>query len=189
MRIVGGQWKGRGLAAPRDRQTRPTSDRTREALFSILAASADCDLEGSRVLDLFAGTGALGFEALSRGAVFALFVDTQPGARAVLRENTQALGAQGISKIFRRDAVRLGQMPGSMAPGFNLVFADPPYGKGLAEQALIGAAGGGWLAPDALIIVEEDRRSGFTPPPAFDLQDERSYGDTLLYFLKLSDRA
>ena len=80
-------------------------------------------------------------------------------------------------------------MPGSMTPGFNLVFADPPYGKGLAERALIGAAGGGWLAPDALIIVEEDRRSGFTPPPAFDLQDERSYGDTLLYFLKLSDRA
>ena len=187
MRIVGGQWKGRSLAAPGDQQTRPTSDRTREALFSILSASDECDLNCARVLDLFAGTGALGFEALSRGAEFALFVETLANARALLRENTHAFGAQGVSKIYKRDAVKLGSMPAGMGRPFTLIFADPPYGQGLGEQALLSARKGGWMDDDALIVLEEDRRSDFITPTAFRLVDERHYGDTVLYFLKCTD--
>ena len=138
-------------------------------------------LAGRRVLDLFAGTGALGLEALSRGAAFALFVEDSAAGRALVRQNVETLGLTGRTKIFRRDATRLGPL-GPLAP-FDLVFADPPYGKGLAERALAGAAADGWLAPGALCVVEESAAADFRPPPGFALVESRAYGDTRLFLL------
>ncbi len=141
MRVVGGSLRGRTLAAPKSQTIRPTADRLREALFNILVHAYDNPIGGARVLDLFAGTGALGIEALSRGAAFALFVDDGAEARALLRENVATLGLGGTSRIFRRDATKLG--PAHPVEPFSLAFLDPPYGKGLAEQALeLGARRG-----------------------------------------------
>ena len=182
MRIVGGQHRGRAIAAPRTRDIRPTSDRLRESLFNILVHGHGDPVTGARVLDLFAGTGALGLEALSRGAAFVLFVDDGAEARALLRGNIEALGAGGASKVYRRDATRLGPAH-PMAP-FSLAFLDPPYGKGLAEQALTSARGGGWLTPDALVVVEEAVDSKFAPPDGFEEIERRDYGDTQLIFLR-----
>ena len=153
MRIVGGRLRSRPLAAPKTQAIRPTSDRLRESLFNVLAHAYGDPVTGARVLDLFAGTGALGIEALSRGASFALFVDDGAEARALLRENVAALGLGGTTRIFRRDATKLG--PAHPIEPFSLVFLDPPYGQGLAERALASALDGGWLAPGALIVVEE----------------------------------
>src|SRR3974377_847649 len=153
MRVVGGRLRSRPIAGPKSHAIRPTADRLREALFNILAHAYGDPVTGARVLDLFAGTGALGIEALSRGAEFALFIDAGVEARALLRENVTALGLGGVSRIFRRDATRLGTMQ-AVAP-FSLVFLDPPYGQGLAEKALACACEGGWLAPGALLVVEE----------------------------------
>ncbi len=182
MRIVGGRWRGQPLARPKNQLTRPTSDRTREALFSILTAMPDFSFTTMRVLDLFAGTGALGFEALSRGASYCLFVEDNAAARGLIRDNMEQLQAQGVSKVFRRDATRLGSRPANI-DAFDLVFADPPYGKGLAEQALAAALTGGWIAAGARIIVEEDRRADFISIDGFDETDRRQYGDTELIFL------
>ncbi|MGZ2439804.1 16S rRNA (guanine966-N2)-methyltransferase [Sinorhizobium medicae] len=143
MRIVGGEFRGRTLATPKSNDIRPTTDRTRESLFNILGHAYPEVLDGTRVLDLFAGTGAVGFEALSRGCRQVLFVEQGVEGRGLLRVNIEALGLQGRAKIFRRDATDLGPV-GTMEP-FHLVFADPPYGKGLGERALIAAARGGWL--------------------------------------------
>src|SRR4030095_15105704 len=162
MRIVGGRLGGRTLASPRSQAIRPTADRLRESLFNILVHAYGDPVTGARVLDLFAGTGALGLEALSRGAAFALLVDDAAEARALLRENVAALGLGGVSRIFRRDATRLG--PAHPLEPFSLVFLDPPYGKGLAEKALLSARDGGWLAPSALIVVEEAADAAFTTP-------------------------
>ena len=178
MRVVGGKWRGRALLAPKGNATRPTTDRTREALFSILQAKLDFD--GARVLDLFAGTGALGLEALSRGAAFTLFVETEAQARAAIRTNVETCAAMGASKIFRRDATNLGARQGA---AYDLVFADPPYGKGLGEQALMALKQGDWLSEEALIIIEEDKRAGFQAPPGFGELDRRVKGDTELIFL------
>src|SRR3954467_1350187 len=134
MRVVGGRLKGRNLVAPSSREIRPTADRLRESLFNILIHAYGDPVEGARVLDLFAGTGALGIEAISRGAKFALFVDNGTEARALLRNNIQALGLRGMTKVFRRDATDLG--PAHPVAPFSLAFLDPPYGKGLAEKAL-----------------------------------------------------
>src|SRR6204780_3748237 len=153
MRVVGGSLRGRALAAPKSQTIRPTADRLREALFNILIHAYDNPLAGARVLDLFAGTGALGIEALSRGAAFTLFVDDGAEARALLRENVATLALVGSPRFFRRNAPKLG--PAHPVEPFALAFLDPPYGKGLAEQALASARAGGWLVPDALIIVEE----------------------------------
>ena len=153
MRIVGGKYGGRTLAVPGGRETRPSSDRVREALFDILAHRFGNPVEGARVLDLFAGTGALGLEALSRGAAYALFVETSAAARGIIRDNIEALGLTGVTRVFRRDATRLGPV-GNMAP-FDLVFADPPYGERLGERALTSASASGWLAADALAVLEE----------------------------------
>src|SRR5215813_3342294 len=132
MRIVGGTFKGRAIAAPEGRATRPTSDRARESIFNVLAhADWSPGVEGRRVLDLFAGSGALGFEALSRGAAFALFVDTDAAARGAIRENIETLGLFGETRIHRRDATDLGLKPAGVGAPFDLVFLDPPYGKGL----------------------------------------------------------
>ena len=184
MRVVGGSLRGRTLAAPKSPTIRPTADRLREALFNILIHAYDNPVEGARVLDLFAGTGALGIEALSRGAAFALFVDDGAEARALLRENVATLGLGGVSRIFRRDATKLG--PAHPVEPFALAFLDPPYGKSLAEQALASARAGGWLAPDALIVVEEAKKSAFAAPDGFTEIERRSYDDTEFVVLRLA---
>jgi 16S rRNA (guanine966-N2)-methyltransferase len=153
MRVVAGRLRGRTIAAPATRDIRPTADRLRESLFNILAHGYGDPVEGARVIDLFAGTGALGIEALSRGAQFALFVDNGAEARALLRQNVEGLALGGVSKVYRRDATRLG--PAHPMPPFSLALLDPPYGKRLGEQALASLREGGWLAPDALVVVEE----------------------------------
>jgi len=183
MRIVGGRLGGRTLASPRSQAIRPTADRLRESLFNILIHAYDDPVTGARVLDLFAGTGALGLEALSRGAAFALFVDDAAEARALLRENIAALGLGGVTRIFRRDATRLG--PAHPVEPFSLVFLDPPYGKGLAEKALVSARDGGWLAPRALIVVEEATDAAFAAPAGFEEVERRRYDDTEVVFLRL----
>ena len=182
MRIVGGRWRSRALAAPKSQAVRPTADRLREALLNVLVHGHGDPVAGARVLDLFACTGALGLEALSRGAAFVLFVDDGAEARALIRANVDALGAGGATKIFRRDATRLG--PAHPLDPFTLVFLDPPYGKGLAEKALTSARDGGWLASGALAVVEEAADAGFKTPEGFEEMERRGYDDTQLVFLR-----
>ena len=184
MRVVGGRLRGRALAGPKSQAIRPTADRLRESLFNILVHAFDDPVTGARVLDLFAGTGALGIEALSRGAAFALFIDQSAEARALIRENVAALGLGGASRIFRRDATKLG--PAHPLEPFSLVFLDPPYGQGLAEAALASARTGGWFAPDALIVVEEAAKAAFVAPEGFSEIDRRRYDDTEFIFLRLT---
>jgi 16S rRNA (guanine966-N2)-methyltransferase len=184
MRVVGGRLRSRAIAGPKSDAVRPTSDRLREALFNILTHAYGDPVTRARVLDLFAGTGALGIEALSRGAAYALFVDEGVEARALLRQNTETLGLGGVTRIFRRDATRLG--PAHPLEPFDLAFADPPYGKGLAEKALVAAREGGWLKPEALVIVEESADAGFTAPEGFEELERRKYDDTEFVFLRAS---
>lgn len=183
MRIIGGRLRGLALAPVGEgdpaAQLRPTSDRVREAVFNILLNALGNPVTGARVLDLFAGTGALGLEALSRGAVRAAFVDDGVAARAILRRNIALARAMGETDVWRRDATRLGDNRG---PGYGLVFLDPPYGRGLGEAALASAAAGGWLAPGAVVVWEEG--VPVTPPAGFDPLDARRYGDTAVTFLK-----
>jgi 16S rRNA (guanine966-N2)-methyltransferase len=182
MRIVGGRLGGRTLAAPKSQNVRPTSDRLRESLFNILAHAYDNVITGARVLDLFAGTGALGLEAMSRGAAFALFIDDGAEARALIRQNVEALGLGGATRIFRRDATRLGAVHPNEP--FGLVFLDPPYRKGLAEKTLASLRDGGWLARGALVIVEEAADAGFAAPDSFVEMERRRYDDTEFTFLR-----
>jgi 16S rRNA (guanine966-N2)-methyltransferase len=181
MRIVGGRLRGRNLSAPKSQAVRPTADRLRESLFNILAHGYGDPITNARVLDLFAGTGSLGLEAISRAAAFALFVDDGAEARALMRDNVETLGLGGVTRIFRRDATKLG--PAHPIEPFTLIFLDPPYGHGLAEKALISAREGGWLASEALIVVEEEI-GAFTPPPGFEQIEQRAYDDTELVFLR-----
>ncbi|NMG37678.1 16S rRNA (guanine(966)-N(2))-methyltransferase RsmD [Chelativorans sp. ZYF759] len=182
MRVVGGEFRGRTLAAPRSDAIRPTTDRTREALFNVITHRYGSLLEGGRVLDLFSGTGALGIEALSRGAAFALFIEESVEGRGLIRANVETLALQGRSKLFRRDATRLGVV-GTMAP-FDLLLADPPYGKGLGEKALASALAGGWLAPHAICVVEETADHELKSVDGFELVERRVYGDTATHFMK-----
>lgn len=183
MRIVGGTLRGRALAAPSDMRIRPTSDKVREAVFNILAhGAAGVDIAGQRVLDLFAGTGALGLEALSRGARYCLFVDEDAEARALIRQNIEAFSLTGKTKIFRRDATSLGPAAGHGEHG--LVFLDPPYGKGLGEKALASAAAGGWLAEQTVCVLEERKDAALDLPPGFAIVDQRSWGDTTVSFIR-----
>ena len=185
MRIVGGSLRGRALAAPAHEGTRPTSDRVREAAFNILLHGiAAFEITGARVLDLFAGTGALGLEALSRGAAFCLFVEEDANARALIRRNVEAFGLTGVTKIFRRDATDLG--PAGRSGNFRLVFLDPPYGQGLAERALASAAAGGWLAADAIAVIEERKGAALVLPAGFVAIDRRAWGDTEVLFARLA---
>ena len=186
MRVVGGRLKGRNLASPSSRDIRPTADRLRESLFNILVHAYDDPMQDARVLDLFAGTGALGIEAVSHGAAFTLFIDDGAEARALLRENVTALGLGGTTRIFRRDATKLG--PAYPLEPFSLAFLDPPYGQGLAEKALASAGAGGWLAPDALVVVEEAVKASFAPPEAFNAIERRRYDDTEFIILKFNPR-
>jgi 16S rRNA (guanine966-N2)-methyltransferase len=184
MRIVGGQFKGRAIAAPAGHDTRPTSDRAREAMFNILAhAQWSAGIVGRRVLDLFAGSGALGLEAMSRGAAFALFVETDAGARGAIRDNVEALGLFGATRIHRRDATDLGVKPAGLGEPFDLVFLDPPYGKGLGETAMARLAPGGWIGPDALIVFECGADESPSTPD-FERLDTRDYGAAKVLFLK-----
>jgi 16S rRNA (guanine966-N2)-methyltransferase len=182
MRIVGGRFRGRTLAAPRSQAIRPTADRLRESLFNILMHAYGDLIADARVLDLFAGTGALGFEALSRGAAFVLFIDDGAEARALLRQNVETLGVGAATRIFRRDATRLGAAH-PLSP-FSLAFLDPPYGKGLAEPSLASAHAGGWLTPDALVVVEEATSANFAAPEQFEEIERRTYDDTQVVFLR-----
>lgn len=177
MRIVAGQHKGRPITAPKGRNTRPTSDRAREALFNVLAHSSWApSLEGARVIDLFAGSGALGFEALSRGAAFCLFVETDHSARGAIRANVEAMGLYGITRLHRRSATDLGDKPAGVGPPFTLAFLDPPYGKGLVLPALNTLVIGEWLSAEAIAIVETSADEGFEAPPGWEVLDDRTSG-------------
>lgn len=179
MRIVGGKFKGHGLFGPASGATRPTSDRVRESLFNILAHGIEgFEIEGARVMDLFAGTGALGLEALSRGGKFCQFIDEGSDARSVIRRNADALGAIGLCKIWRRDATKLG--PCAPQSSFDLVFIDPPYNKGLGEKAMASLMEGGWLAAGAVVVLEEAAKAVVGEVTGLSKIDERTYGDTVV---------
>ncbi|MTI43394.1 16S rRNA (guanine966-N2)-methyltransferase [Roseibium hamelinense] len=182
MRIVAGRFKGKSIKAPKTDRTRPTSDRLRETIFNIIAHGTTLELEGARVLDLFAGSGALGLEAISRGARHATFIEEASAARGVIRENVEELGLNGVCKIFRRDATKLGA-PGTIEP-FNLLFADPPYGKDLGVLALASAVSGGWLAEQALCVLEERAGLDIKEPVGLVEIDRRSSGDSQIVFYK-----
>ena len=183
MRIVGGRLRGLKLAEVGDgdpaAHLRPTTDRVREAMFNLIENSAGIPLDGARVLDLFAGTGALGLEALSRGAARVAFVDDGAAARALLRANVEKARAMGVTDIWRRDATNLGPNRG---PGYDVVFLDPPYGQRLGEAALASALAGDWLAPGALVAWEEDTAP--VPPPGLTRIDQRRYGGTVVTLLR-----
>lgn len=182
MRIVGGRFRGKALAAPQSRDIRPTSDRLRESMFNILAHGLGDPVEGARVLDLFSGTGALGLEALSRGARFCLFVEEGAEARGLIRTNVETLGLTGATKLWRRDATTLG----SRAPmeAFDLAFLDPPYGKGLAEAALAAMIAGGWMKPGATVVVEETAEVELAVPAGYEIVDVREQGDSRVHYLR-----
>lgn len=183
MRIVGGKYKGHAIHGPSSTATRPTSDRVRESIFNILAHGIDgFDLEGTRVMDLFAGTGALGLEALSRGAKFCQFVEEGTEARGVIRRNADSLGAIGLCKIWRRDATKLG--PCAPQSPFDLVFADPPYNKGMGERALVSLIEGQWLTPGAVVVLEEAEKAAIADVAGLSRIDQRTYGDTAVHFFQ-----
>jgi 16S rRNA (guanine966-N2)-methyltransferase len=185
MRIVSGQYRGKPIAAPEGRGTRPTSDRAREAVFNILEhASWAPDLKGARVLDLFAGSGALGLESLSRGAAFCLFVETDEAARGAIRDNIEALHLFGVTRIHRRDAADLGARPASAGPAFDLVFLDPPYAAGLGEKALDSLAAHAWLSRGAVLVFERGEGEPDIRPEGYELIDERRYGAAKVLFLR-----
>ncbi len=190
MRIVAGAYRGRALVTPEGQGTRPTSDRAREALFNVLEhAPWSSGVRDLRVMDLFAGSGALGLEALSRGAAFCLFVETDAAARGAIRDNIEALGAKGElfgrTRVHRRDATDLGQRPGADGPAFDLAFLDPPYAKGLGEKALAQLVGGGWLAEGALVVFERGADEAELDAPGFERQDDRRYGAARVFFLRV----
>ena len=187
MKVAGGKFSGRTLVSPSDSRVRPTSDKVRQALFNILAHRdfGVFALEEARAIDLFCGTGALGIEALSRGARFCLFVDDDTESRAVVRQNIEALGLTGISKIWRRDAANLGPMNTGSGGPFDLAFLDPPNRKGLAEAALKSLRQGGWLAPGAILVVETATDETLAAE-GYEKLDERDYGETRVIFLTVS---
>lgn len=184
MRIVAGQYKGRPIQAPKTDATRPTADRARESLFNVLAhADWAPSLEGARVIDLFAGSGGLGLEAISRGAAFCLFVDTASAARGAIRQNVEALGLFGCTRIHRRDATHLGDIPAGLGGPFSLAFLDPPYGKGLVDPCLETLRAGLWLTPDAVIVIET--ASDETPEFAgWSVVSERRIGAAKFWFVR-----
>ena len=183
MRIVAGKFRGKQLSSPEDDSIRPTADRVRESVFNILASRLGPNFDGLRVLDLFAGTGALGLEALSRGASNVVFVDTGAEARGLIRDHIEAFGAGGVAKLLRRDATALGPA-GTMGP-VDLVFLDPPYDRGRGEQALVALKEGGWLKPETVLVLEESSDVTLTLPDGFALDDRREYGAAAVHFLSL----
>lgn len=185
MRIVSGAFRGKAIKAPPGEATRPTSDRARQAVFNILEhAPWAKGLRETRVIDMFAGSGALGLEALSRGAAFCLFVETDEAARGAIRENVEAMGLFGCTRVHRRDATDLGVRPGGDGPAFDLAFLDPPYGKGLGEAALLRLAEGGWLAPRALVVFERGADEAAFSVAGYEVLDERKYGAARAWFMQ-----
>ena len=185
MRITGGTLRGRNLVTPKDERVRPTSDKVRQAMFNILMHNdfgIGFALDGARVADIYAGTGALGIEAISHGASFCLFVDDSAESRGLIRENVEAFGLTGASKIWRRDATDLGPINTGSGGPFDLVFLDPPYRKELVAPALKSLKDGGWLKPHALAVVETDAKETFDAP-GFTTLDTRDYGETRVTFL------
>jgi 16S rRNA (guanine966-N2)-methyltransferase len=184
MRIISGKFKGQPIAAPDGRGTRPTSDRARESLFNVLAhASWAPSVDDARVIDLFAGSGALGFEAISRGAAFCLFVETDSRARGVIRNNIEAFQLFGHTRIQRRSATDLGLKPAAAGAPFTLAFLDPPYHQGLVEPCLRTLRTGGWLAEDAVLVIETDASETFTHDGFTEL-DTRETGKARLTILR-----
>jgi 16S rRNA (guanine966-N2)-methyltransferase len=187
MRIVAGKLKGRAIVAPDGMGTRPSSDRARQAIFNVLEHAAWAEpLAGARVMDLFAGSGALGFEALSRGAAFALFVETDEDARGAIRDNADAYGLMGATRVHRRSATDLGVRPGSDGEAFDLAFLDPPYGKGLGEQGLARLIEGNWLKPGAIVVFERGSDEPEIDTPGYERLDARNYGAARVFFLRMS---
>lgn len=187
MRITGGVLGGRNLYTPEDRRVRPTADKVRQAIFNILrhhAFSGGFELQDARAIDLFAGTGALGIEAISQGAQYCLFVDDSADSRALVRENIEALQLTGASKIWRRDATQLGPMGSGAGGPFELAFLDPPYRKDLVGPALAALIDGEWLKPGAVAVVETAAEEDTPPHDGFVLCDERMYGETRVQFLE-----
>ena len=183
MRIISGRFKGQPLAAPKGQNTRPTSDRARESLFNVLAhASWAPPLDGARVIDLFAGSGALGFEAMSRGAAFCLFVETDSAARGAIRDNVEAFQLFGNTRIHRRSATDLGPKPAGVGQPFTLAFLDPPYRKGLVTPCLNNLRTGQWLSADAIAVVETDAKEAFEHE-GWTVLDEREAGKAKLTIL------
>lgn len=176
MRIIGGKFSGRALVAPKGRDTRPTADRTRESLFNILSHRADFSFERARVVDLYAGSGALGFEAMSRGGEFCLFVEIDAEARGAIRDNVEALGLFGATRVHRRSATMLGLKPAGVGAAFSLAFLDPPYGKNLAQPALAALKAGDWLAEGAIVVVEQGKDEAPVAEAGFEEVDRRVYG-------------
>lgn len=185
MRIVAGSLKGRAIVAPEGQSTRPTSDRARQAIFNVLEHAPWSEgLADARVIDLYAGSGALGFEALSRGASFCLFVETDDGARGAIRENMDAYGLFGRCRVHRRSAADLGARPGSAGEAFTLAFLDPPYRQGLGEQTLAKLLEGGWLAPGAIAVFERGSDEPEIDTPGYERLDARDYGAARVLFLR-----
>ena len=184
MRIIAGKFRGKQLIAPSDDAIRPTADRVRESIFDILTSRLGASFEGLRVLDLFSGTGAMGLEALSRGAAGVVFVETGAEARGIIRDHIEAFGAGGVAKLLRRDATALG--PSGTMGAFDLVFLDPPYGQHLGEKALVAARDGGWLTPDAILVLEDSRDAEIAVPPGFVLDDRREYGAAAVHIISLA---
>jgi len=188
MRIVAGQYRGRAIVTPEGQNTRPTSDRARQAIFNVLEHAPWAEgLHEARVIDLYAGSGALGFEALSRGAAFCLFVDTDDGARGAIRENMDAYGLFGRCRVHRRSATDLGPRPGSAGEAFTLAFLDPPYAKGLGEHTLARLLEGGWLAPGAIVVFERGSDEPEIDTPGYERLDARDYGAARVLFLRASE--
>ncbi|OPB29049.1 16S rRNA (guanine(966)-N(2))-methyltransferase RsmD [Bartonella sp. WD12.1] len=183
MRVISGKFAGRILSSPLGQSIRPTSDRTRESLFNILVSREEQFWANKRVLDLFAGTGALGIEALSRGAKAAVFVENSVEGRGLIQKNIESFGLQAIGRILRRDATKLGNI-GTMLP-FDVIFADPPYGYCLGEKAFIEVLKGGWAKDGALFVLEEMKEAVINLPDILHLDDERFYGETAIRIYKL----
>lgn len=187
MRIVGGKFKGRAIKAPEGRDTRPTSDRARESIFNVLAhAEWAPSLEGARVIDAFAGSGALGLEAMSRGAAFCLFIETDSSARGTIRDNIEAFQLFGATRIHRRSATDLGPKPAGLGAPFDLVFMDPPYAYDLVPPSLEQLVEGAWVTPEALVVAETAADEAAPTTPGWELLDERIYGAARVSFLRRS---
>lgn len=185
MRIVAGSLKGRAITAPEGQNTRPTSDRARQAIFNVLEHAAWAEpLDGARVIDLYAGSGALGYEAISRGAAFALFVEIEDEARGAIRENADAWGLMGRTRVHRRSATDLGVRPGSAGEAFDIAFLDPPYRQGMGEQTLARLLEGNWLKPGATVVFERGSDEPEIETPGYERLDARDYGAARVLFLR-----
>jgi len=185
MRIVAGSLKGRAITAPEGQNTRPTSDRARQAIFNVLEHASWAEpLDGARIIDLYAGSGALGYEAISRGAAFCLFVEIEDEARGAIRENADAWGLMGRTRVHRRSATDLGVRPGSAGEAFDIAFLDPPYRKGLGEQTLARLLEGNWLKPGATVVFERGSDEPEIDTPGYERLDARDYGAARVLFLR-----